>query len=116
METMEGELQSGYLTGTKPTAAQGPKGGGGGVGIQSIHTLLTICSLMYVCVLVCESAEPMRNTSCKADVHLGHTHTTERSSILLVVHTVTNGLRMLKYASLWFKEHFSALCSPVRPL
>lgn len=71
MET-EVELQSGYLTGTKPRAARNQREGGR---IQSIQTLPTIHSL--VCVCVCVSVNWIRNTSYKAAVHPEHQHSTE---------------------------------------
>lgn len=72
MET-EGELQSGYLTGTKPTAARRPKGGVG----DSINTHSPNNLLPHVQVFVCASAERMRTASCKAAIHLGHQHNRE---------------------------------------
>ena len=98
MET-ERELQSGYLTGTEPTAAKRPKREG--EGIQSIHTLPTICSLMCVCVCVSLLSE----SEAIKQLYTRGTDTTQRSSVLLV-HTVTNGqLKMLKCAGLLLKEH-----------
>ncbi len=48
---MEGELQSGYLTGTKPIAARRPKGGG--EFNQYTLSLQSAPSRTCVCVCVC---------------------------------------------------------------